>query len=232
MSAERSQTASEKEWLEDLLSKLPSSGRRAKQSIENFFVCLAATTLLGVLLWSGLAWLTRKIAGFEFGWSSDYAIPVVLGLLALSVVYSTYSTARWMGSWEDTRQPLRDDLQSGIVTEEHLTVLEAKLLQDPEHGGFVYFLKADDGRVYVIYDHESLELAMADEDPTGSTFEPRSQLTIVKAPKSQFTISNTFSGENIDIYGPREMTASPKKWPENEDFSPIPWDQIEKELCS
>lgn len=136
-----------------------------------------------------------------------------------------------MRSWEDSRQPLRDDLRSGIVTEEHLTVVEAKLLQDPEHGGFVYFLRTDDERVYVIYDRESLELAMVEEDPAGSTFEPRSQLTIVKAPKSQFTINNSFSGGDIDIYGPTEMTAPPTKWPENEAFSPIPWDQIEKELC-
>lgn len=229
---ERSHTASEKEWLEDLLSKLPSSGRRTKEAIENFFVLLAASTLLGVLLWAGIAWITRKIAGFDLGWSSDYAIPIVLGLIAFSAIYATYSTARWMGSWEDSRQPLRDDLRSGIVTEEHLRLLEAKLLQDPEHGGFVYFLKTDDGRVYVIYDHESIELAMAEEDPTGSGFEPRSQLTIVKAPRSQFTINNSFSGRDIDVYGPAEMTAPPKKWPENEDFSPIPWDQIEKELCS
>ena len=79
---ERSQTASEGRWLEDLLSNLPSSGRRAKLAMKNFFVFLAAATLPGILLWFGIARLTRKIAGFDFGRSSEYAMLIVLGLIA------------------------------------------------------------------------------------------------------------------------------------------------------
>jgi hypothetical protein len=137
-----------------------------------------------------------------------------------------------MKSWPDSRQPLRDDLEAGLVSEEQLTVLEAKVLQEPEHGGLIYFLRSDDDRVLVLYDRESLDLSMADEDPMGSSFEPQSILTIVRAPQSGFTIDSSFSGENIDIHGPTEMTASPDKWPEDEEYSPIPWGQIERQLCS
>lgn len=229
---ERNQTASEKEWLENLLSNLPTTGRRTKEALENFFVLLALMTLLGVLAWAGTAWLVKKITDFDFGWSSEYAIAVALVVLAASTIFAMFSTTRWMKTWPDSRQPVRDDLHSGIVLEEQLRLVEAKLLQEPEHGGLIYFLRADDGRTYVYFDQESIELAMAEEDPTGSSFEPLSIVTIVKAPKSKFTIDVSFGGDNIDIYGPTEITASPKKWPENEEFSSIPWDRIEAELCS
>ncbi len=119
-----------------------------------------------------------------------------------------------------------------MVTEEQLTIVEAKLLQEPEHGGLIYCLRSDDGRIYALLDRESLDLAMADEDPAGSSFEPQSIMTIVKAPQSHFTIDVSFDGEDIDVYGPIELTASPTKWPEDQEFCSIPWDKLEKELCA
>ena len=229
---ERAQSASEREWLENLLANLPTAGRRTKEAVENFFVLLAVMTLLGVLVWSGIAWLTKKASGVDIGWSSVYAFPVVFVVLAASVVYAAYSTTRWMNTWPDSRQSVRDDLQSGIVSEEKLRLLDAKLLQEPEHGGLIYFLRADDGRIYVYYDDESVELAMADEDPLGSSFEPLTYTSIVTAPKSGFTIEVCFGGDSIDIYGPTAITVPPRKWPENQKFSSIAWDQLEAELCS
>lgn len=229
---ERKLTESEREYLEDLLSRLSTGRRRTKEAVENFFVMLAVITLVGVLIWAGIAWAVKKLANIEIGWSSEYAIPVVLSVLTASALYAVYSTSRWMKTWTDYRQPLRDDLDGGIVTEEKLTVVEAKLLQEPEHGGLIYFLRTDDERVLVLYDRESLDLAMADEDPMGSSFKPQRAVTIVKAPRSQFTISTSFGGENIDIHGPVEMTASPNSWPEDEDFCSIPWSQIEEQLCA
>lgn len=229
---EREQSASEKAYLEDLLSKLPTGRRRTRETIENFFVMLAVLTLIGVLIWAAIGWLAPKVVDSQIGWSSKYAIPIVLSIVVVAAIYSAYSTTHWMQSWPDSRQPVRDDLAAGLVSEEHLTVLEAKLLQDPEHGGFIYFLRADDDRVLVIYDHESLDLAMADEDPMGTSFEPQSRVTVVRAPQSGFTIKISFSGEDIDVHGPTEISAPPDKWPEDEKFSPIPWEQIEQQLCA
>jgi pilus assembly protein TadC len=113
----RKQTESEKAYLEDLLAKLPTAGRRTKEAVENFFVLLAVSTLLGVLVWASLAWLVRKVSDLEIGWDSEYAIPVIVSLLTLSAVYAVYSTAQWMRSWPDHRQPLRDNLIAGFVTE-------------------------------------------------------------------------------------------------------------------
>ncbi len=228
---EREQTAAEKAYLEDLLSKLPTGSRRTKEAIENFFVMLAALTLLGVVIWAGIGWPSQKVAGIEIGWSSEYAILIAISVVVVAAIYSAYSTTRWMKSWPDSRQPVRDDLEAGLVSEEQLTVLEAKVLQEPEHGGLIYFLRSDDDRVLVLYDRESLDLAMADEDPMGSSFEPQSKVTVIRAPQSGFTIETSFGGENIDIHGPTEITASPDKWPEDEEYSPIPWAQIEQQLC-
>ena len=229
---ERKLSAAEKAYLEDLLSKLPTGRRRTKEAVENFFVMLALLTLVGVLIWAAIGWLTRKTADLDIGWSSEHAIPITISVVAVAAIYSAYSTTRWMKSWPDSRQPLRDDLEAGLVSEEQLTVLEAKVLQEPEHGGLIYFLRSDDDRVLVLYDRESLDLAMTDEDPMGSSFEPQSIVTIVRAPQSGFTIESSFSGENINVHGPSEMTASPDKWPEDEEYSLIPWGQIEQQLCS
>ena len=229
---ERGQTESERAYLEKRLSNLPTGRRRVKEAVENFFVTFTALTLLGVLAWGGLAWLTGKLADVEVGWTSDYAIPVVLFLLAASALYGIYSTASWMRSWPDHRQAVRDDLNAGLVTEERLTVLEAKVLQEPEHGGLIYLLRSGDGRVFVLYDHESLDLAMNDEDPMGSRFDPQSIVTIVRAPQSGFMIESSFSGDDIDIQGPIEMTATPGKWPQDEKFFSLAWEQIETELCA
>jgi hypothetical protein len=73
---------------------------------------------------------------------------------------------------------------------------------------------------------------MADEEPEGSNFEPQNVVTIVKAPLSQFTIKVSFSGDEIDVFGPFELTASPSKWPEDQQYCSIPWDQLEKKLCA
>ncbi|MEO1018102.1 MAG: hypothetical protein AAFY56_10460 [Pseudomonadota bacterium] len=228
---EREQTAAEKAYLEDLLSRLPTSRRRTKEAIENFFVMLAVLTILGVLVWAGFGWLAQKTMGLQIGWSSEYALPIVAVILVVAGIYSSYSTTHWMKSWPESRQPVRDDLLAGLVSEEQLTVLETKLLQEPEHGSLIYFLRSDDDRVLVLYDRESLDLAMADEDPMGSSFEPQSNVSIVRAPRSGFTIKTTFSGGKIDVHGPTEITAAPGKWPEDEEYSPIPWAQIEQQLC-
>ena len=229
---QREQTAAEKARLEEFLSKLPTGKRRVKEAVENFLVMLAAFTLTGVLVWAGIAWMVATLFDFDLGWFSNYAFPIAPVVVAASAVFAALSTMRWMKSWADHRQPIRDDLESGSVTEEKITVLEAKLLQEPEHGSLIYFLNADDGRILVLYDRESLDLAMADEDPMGSSFEPQSLVTIVKAPQSGFTISVDFNGENIDILGPTQITVAPNQWPDDEQFCAIPWEQIEQRLCS
>ena len=230
---ERKQTEAERNYLEDLLGNLPTSARRFKEAVENFFVMLAATTLLSVLAWAGIAWSVSRLANREVGWSSDYAIPITLTLLAGSAMYSAYSTRRWMKRWKDYRQPVGEDVRAGIVTEERFSITEAKLFQEPEHGGLLYCMQSDDGRVLVFYDRESIDLAMAEEDPFGSSFEPRrSAVKIVKAPRSQVVVETSFGGGEIDIYGPFELTAPPEKWPENKTFCSIPWDDLEKELCA
>ncbi len=229
---ERKQTESERAFLENLVSGLPTGRRRAKEAVENFFVILAIGTLLGLLIWGAIAWLIQKVIGAEIGWFSEYAFPVAPAIVIASAIWAMVSTWNWMKAWPDHRERVHDDLEAGLVTEDVHTVVEAKCLQEQEYGSLLYFLKTSDERVLVLYDRESMELSMLNEDPLGSSFEPQSTIRIVKGPNSGFTISMTFSGDAIDIHGPIDMTASPREWPDDEKFYPFRWEEIEERLCA
>jgi len=214
------------------LEALPTGGRRIREAVWDAVVTFGACTLFSWIGYGLLGKLAEWIFGWKIGWSSDYEARVLLAFVVIFAVYASISTWRWTKSWPDHRQPIRDDLASGVVTEQELAIEEAKVLQDPEHGGLIYFLRTEGQKVFVLYDRESVELAMMDEDPFGSSFEPLSQLKIVKAPESDFVISTNFSGESVDVFGPTELTVSPDKWPEDEEFCSIYWSQIERTLCA
>ena len=227
---QRPQTESETAYLEHLLSGAPSTGLRAKEAIENFIVTAAASTLAAFVVWTGVAWLAAKLAGLEIGWFSDAFVRIAPVILAGTVIYSVWSTWRWMRGWPDHRQPIRDDLASGEVVEECLNVAEAMVFIEPNYGFLIYFLRIEDGRVMVHYDQESLDLALMDEEPTGSRFEPLRRMTIVTAPISGITIEKSFSGESVDVYGPYAMIDSPDPSPDDDNLYGVSWERLEETL--
>jgi hypothetical protein len=65
-----------------------------------------------------------------------------------------------------------------------------------------------------------------------SDFDPRSELLIVRAPKTGFVISKQFPGASLDVGDPHELVIEPKLWPETEAYCDIPWDELERRLST
>jgi hypothetical protein len=94
----------------------------------------------------------------------------------------------------------------------------------------IYFLRADDDRVLVVYDPESQSLGAGGEDPLASAFRPRTELMMARAPATKYVLDKRFTGNLMDLGEPVELAASPKEWPEQDQLCQIPWDHLEKRL--
>jgi hypothetical protein len=154
---------------------------------------------------------------------------VLIGVLVCAVVAVT-STARWVRSWPDDRRALVADLNGGVVVDEFYRFVGVKRFQEPEHGGLIYFLRADDERVLVLYDAESQSMGAGGEDPVASPFRPRTELTMARAPATKYVLDKRFTGSLMDLGEPIELAVSPKQWPEQDELCEIAWDQLEKRL--
>jgi hypothetical protein len=141
------------------------------------------------------------------------------------------STVRWVKTLPDNRSELAADLAKGAVSDETYRVVGAKRFQEPEHGGLIYFLRTEDDRVLALYDHESQDLSVRGEDPQQSSFRPRAELTLTRAPATRFVLDKRFNGQPIETPPPIELSAPPHEWPENEAFCDVPWDDLERRLA-
>jgi hypothetical protein len=81
-----------------------------------------------------------------------------------------------------------------------------------------------------LFDHESQDFGVQDADPLKSSFVPRENLVMVRAPRTRFVVSQTFSGPPLDAGDPIELTADPKDWPESETYCDIPWTELRARL--
>jgi len=226
----RPMSADERGLLQRILEAQSNRRRRWKSAAGNFVVLWAGSLLAAILIWLLVAWLMRFALHWNVGWGTPAAIWVV-GLGALGcAVFSAFSTARWVKSWPDHRSELAADLAGGVVVEEPYRLVAAKLFQEPEHGGLMYFLRTEDGDVLVLYDHESGSLGARGENPLASTFRPLSRLILVRAPSTKFVLDSRFSGAPIEVPAPVELAVPPSRWPDDEKFCDIPWEELERRL--
>lgn len=189
---------------------------------------LWAVSLLGLMvIWLGLAWLVRKLVGIEFGLHSPTAVWIVLIALPACGIYAIVSAARRIKRRPHRRPLLPADLDAGQVDEEHYEFTDAKRFQEPEHGGLIYFLRTTSGEVITLYDRESQDLGARGKDPMNSSFAPRSDLMIVRAPRTRFVIKKSFSGARLKVGQPVELCVQPDRWPEDEAYCEVPWSELE-----
>lgn len=226
LSQARAMMDGERELLAGML-KHSGRTRRWKLMLGNFFVAWAAFTLGLVVAWLLVAWVLRLFVDVRMGLGSPLAIWMVgLGVPACGAL-AVASTLRWARTWPDKRAALEADLASGMVSEEKYRISEVKRLQEPEHGGLVYFLRTENGRVLVLYDDESLRDHAVEGSPEESSFRPCEELVIVRALTTDFIIARRFHGTPLPLPPPLELTAPVDRWPENETFCSIPWDDLE-----
>jgi hypothetical protein len=229
---ERAITDNERRFLQQLYKRTPTWWARWARGSENVLVLWAACMAVFLSVWGVLAWSLRHTRHVEIGWNSEYVGgALVFGVLGSGLI-ATLASMRWIQSWRDYRPLFHADLESGRVVEEHYRFREAKRFQEPEHGGIIYFLRTDDDRVLTFFDYHSQELGVRAEDPLASAFVPRTELTIVRAPRSALVIEKRFSGEPLASGSPLPLTVGPGEWPESDLSCDIPWEQLESRLSS
>lgn len=230
--AERSCTIDERAELERILSSMPSPARRWALGAANAIVMWSVLMLGVVIVWLLLAWVARKFAAVEFGWDSPHAQWVLgLGTLVAAAI-ALVSSVRWVRRWQSPASALRRDLAGGKVLEEHYRFSAAKRFQEPEHGGLLYCLRTADDRVLVLFDHESQDLGVEGQDPLKSSFSPRAELLLARAPRTRLVLGRHFCGAVLDAGAPLELTARPSRWPDPDECSKYKWDDLEKRLAS
>ena len=227
---EREMTDKERKFLINLLKKAPSNFKRWMRGAQNAFVLWAVSLLGMVLVWLFLAWLGQLAVNIDFGIKSHYAIWVVIFFAPLCGFYASYSSFIWVKAWPDDRKALRQDIGGGKVIDERYKVTDVMRFQEPEHGGLIYFLRLDDDRLLVLYDHESMELEMDGKGALASSFKPCRDLHITRAPNTGYFLNQEFSGEQVPLLDPIDLTVSPDHWPEPESWCQIPWSELKSRL--
>lgn len=153
------------------------------------------TSAIIILGWLAAAWLVRAMLDAEIGWHSaaaKWAIPLSGVAAAIYVIGRTVAPRI---KNKNRISKIEADLESGQVVEELYEIAAAKRMQEQEHGGLIYFLHTTDDRVLVVYDAESQQLGVLNEDPLSSEFRPRRSLTMVRAPHTGYVLDKIFSGE-------------------------------------
>jgi hypothetical protein len=221
-------TDRERGELERVLQGVPNRLGRAKIGLANTFLLWAASLLAAIVVWLIFAAIAKAASGLSIGWGSPYRAEVVawsaLGCAALSAVCNY----RWMKGLKNPTVTIQADLSGGIVSEEHYHFFEVKRLQEPEHGGLIYFLRSSNGKAYVLYDHESQDLGARGEEPLRSSFSPRAELVTIRAPSSRLVLSSQFSGPLLSLPEPTDLLVAPSAWPEQDEYCPVPWERLEE----
>jgi hypothetical protein len=224
---QRRATEAEQAFLRKTHAEAPTTARRRKLGIENALVMWASSLLAIVAIWAGSAWLVRKLFDLDFGLRSPVGMWIWGIAIPLTAIYSVVSSVRWVAGWKDYRPLLQADIDAAQVAEEHYVFTAAKRFQESEYGGFIYFFRTADDKVFTLFDHESQDLGAQGGDPLKSSFVPMSSLIMVKAPQSDWVINKNFSGEVMEAGDPTELVLSPKNWPESERYCTIPWAELD-----
>jgi hypothetical protein len=224
-STQRPMTDEERVRLGELLASSPS---RVVPAATSFLLTWVLGSIGFVVAWTIATVIGRMLFGARIGWNSPAGPWIAGGGALLGAVVAAVTTARWLRGWKDARPGLLADLAGGVVTVERLHFTEARRFQEPEHGGLLYFLRAADDRVFAMFDHESQDLAIAGKDPLASPFRPGRELLLARAPSSGCVFSRTFSGPLLEAGAPAELSASPRDWPESDEFCPVAWDDLDR----
>jgi hypothetical protein len=213
--------------LQRVLNQLPARFARVKMAVANVVVLWAASLLATILVWWIISAAARAMLGASIGWNSDYGVAILSVCILLCGSYAGVSTYRWMRGRTDLVPQVRDDLAANRASEEHYEFSEAMRLQEPEHGGLLYFMKSSTGKTFVHYDTASQDLGAQGEEPLDSPFIPRAHLKIVRAPKSRIALSVEFAGPALPVTAPKELLAPPEEWPVPDEYCEVEWSRIE-----
>ncbi|MGL4235763.1 hypothetical protein [Tabrizicola sp.] len=229
----REMTGKERAQLEEMViaSRRPGWG-------EHFWLLVAAATVLPTLysaiLLVPLA-IGARLIGFPIGngaWKANPityygAILVVAGIWLAMVALQIRWSIRAEGSRSHGLAKLKEDLARGLVRDEVLTVTGAKLLREPEHDMIVFFLQLSNGKCFVLYDYDSVDINGEFDGQSRPTLTPREIFHLVTFPASKRR-GWSFSGPEIALPDVLPMAATPDLWPEDESWCRVKWENIER----
>jgi hypothetical protein len=224
-STQRPMTHEERARLGEFLASSPS---RLVPVAASFLLTWALCSIGSLIAWTIATVIARMLFGARIGWNTPAGPWIAGGGALLGAIVAAVTTARWLRRWKDARPGILADLAGGVVTVEGLSFTDARRFQESEHGGLLYFLRAVDDRVFAMFDHDSQDLAIEGKDPLTSPFRPGRELLLVRAPASGFVFSRTFSGLPLEAGRPTELTASPRDWPESDEFCTAAWDELDR----
>lgn len=222
---------SEVATLRKVLKAAPSQTKKVSQGAVNALVLWAAFSLVLIIIWLVIAKIFSWVATIDIGLQSQYSFNIIVLIVLSAASYAIFSSIKWVRDWPEYYPRLDQDIENRIINDKRFTVIEVKVFEEPEHGGRMHMLLMDDGRVYSIYDYESVIERIGPEEEI-AFLKPRKELRILSAPLSGYIFSQEFSGEALAIPIPIELTVPPSQWPEDDSWCDIAWSDLEKTLCS
>ena len=184
------------------------------------------------MFWAFMYWVGWRFLNVDLGLHST-AAPWILAAGTLTIVaISGPEVLKTLRNSKERVRAIEADLASGMVEELALRIVEAIRLQEPEHGGFLFFLRTTDERVYVQYDYESQNLSVDDQDPEESSYLPRETLSVTRTRNEGRVLASYFNGQPVPIVQKGTLSMKPKRWPEPDTFCSTPWTGLMSEYAT
>ena len=131
---------------------------------------------------------------------------------------------------ESLQDLIAEDDAAGMVEEERVTISGVKVFREPKHFMKIYFLLFSDNCILVRYDYESANMD-GDEKSKRLNFPLHHDLTMVRFLQSGL-VKYDFSGPVIRKPRAIPLTLHAKKWPGDETWCDIPWDDLASVMCA
>ena len=219
-----------------MLLRMSSKGLFSKESVSVFMEIVPygslVLSLITISIWLFFNWFVGLFLDFDFGWGSEYRNVILISIVLLCFGFLSFEIIRRETPDKALRNKINKDLSAGVLEIIEYEIKSLKVFEEPEHGGFIYFLLTADDEVLVMYDSESQDLSIDDQDPMSSSFLPRRMLKISKTIYSDIIVSEEFLGDLIEFPELEVMTAKTSIWPEHGKIVRCKWDKIESKYAS
>lgn len=224
-SHKRAMSTDEQQQLEYLLTESLSPRKRRLKAILNTFVVWGAL-LFALLMLSGLfSYLALQSPIFSNILLFPHLQLIAVLTTALIAIASTYL---WLKKLENLYPLILQDLQSLNIIDESYIIQDVCRFQEPQHGGYIYFLKVSEQAVFVIYDYQSQSVDQNINKLTESPFLVLNKLMISSAALSGYCLKYTLSGHIVAISATYPLTLPPENWPLSETWSSTSWSKLAK----
>lgn len=203
------------------------------------FWLLLVSILLGTLIFAGLALavlgIAARVAGYLIAGGAwrENLVTYIGAITTVSIVFATITLyivrwaieARRRGTIR--RNAILADLENGLVLVETMTVEGVKLLQEQEHFTFIFLLRLSNGKTLVLYDYDSYDDQNDHPEAARPNITVRETITLRSFPLSQRKRWD-FEGRELPLPAPIELALDPEKWPEDEGWCRVKWENIER----